>query len=104
MRRGADAEEEMMSLFAHDAVYDEPFSGSDTSAVGHDAIRARLCEGWQQPLPDLELDVLSLEVTSTTATSHWECRSAAFPSPVRGTDHYEFVDGKISRLIVMINT
>lgn len=104
MRRGAEAEEEMLALFAPDAVYLEPFT-DDPPAVGIDAIRARLRKGWEFPLPDLQLDVLEVEVSGTAARSLWECRSPALPSPVRGEDHYEITDGKITRLEVrMVDT
>ena len=103
MRRGAGAESEMMALFAADAVYVEPFTGVGEPAVGREAIRERLRAGWEQPLPDLELDVLEIEVEGATATSRWECRSSALPGPVRGTDRYEFGDGVITRLVVEID-
>jgi ketosteroid isomerase-like protein len=102
MRRGAAAEEEMMALFAEDAVYVEPFTDVSEPAVGKEAVRARLRRGWEFPLPDLELDVLEVEVGGPVARSRWECRSPALPAPVRGEDHYEFRDGKISRLEVRL--
>lgn len=103
MRRGSDAEAEMLALFTDDAVYDEPFSGQPEPAVGIDAVRERLRAGWEVPLPELELDVLSVEVTGDRAVSTWECRSTAFPGPVRGTDEYEFRDGLIAVLRVTID-
>ncbi|MEL7209159.1 MAG: nuclear transport factor 2 family protein [Actinomycetota bacterium] len=103
MRRGARAEEQMMALFADDAVYREPFTGEPDPAVGKEAIRARLRQGWESPLPDMELDVLDVNVDGDTARSRWECRSPAFPGPVRGTDHYEFRDGLITRLDVTLD-
>lgn len=102
MRRGAAAEEEMMALFAEDAVYIEPFTDLDEPAVGKEAVRARLRLGWEAPLPDLELDVLEVEVDGPMATSRWECRSPALPAPVYGEDRYEIHDGKISRLEVRL--
>ena len=103
MRRGGEAEAEMLALFTDDAVYDEPFSGQPEPAVGIAAVRDRLRAGWAEPLPDMELDVLSVEVTGNTAVSHWECRSPAFPAPVRGSDAYEFRDGRIAVLRVTID-
>jgi len=102
MRRGAEAEDEMMALFAHDAVYIEPFTGVDRPAVGRDEIRDRLRQGWANPLPDLTLDVLEVEVEGTTARSRWECRSSGLPGPVQGEDHYEIRDGLIVRLEVRL--
>ena len=103
MRRGAGAEADMLALFTDDAVDDEPFSGIDEPAVGIDAVRDRLRAGWAEPLPDMELDVLSVEITANTAVSQWECRSPAFPAPVRGSDAYEFRDGLIAVLRVTID-
>jgi ketosteroid isomerase-like protein len=103
MRRGSEAEADMMALFTDDAVYDEPFSGELQPAVGADAIRDRFRYGWKQPMPGLELDVLSVDVAGSTAISRWECRADVFPAPVRGTDHYEFREGRISSLRVTLD-
>ncbi|MEO1064140.1 MAG: nuclear transport factor 2 family protein [Actinomycetota bacterium] len=102
MRVGAAAEDDMLSLFTDDAEYVEPFSGSPEPALGRAAIRDRLRSGWAAPPPDMELDVESVVVDGDRATSTWECRSPAFPRPVRGLDEYEFRDGRISRLVVRI--
>ncbi len=103
MRQGRDAEADMMALFADDAVYVEPFSGVQEPAEGKTAILQRLQAGWNAPLPNMELDVQSIDVRGPSATSVWECRSSAFPSPVLGRDTYTFnVDGLIERLEVEI--
>lgn len=101
MRRGAEAEDDLLGLFDEDAVYTEPFS-SQEAAVGIAAIRARFRRGWATPLPDLELDVLSVEIDGTEARTTWECRSPALPGPVRGEDSYLIRDGRIVRLDVRI--
>jgi len=103
MRRGADAEGDMLALFASDAVYEEPFSGEPEPARGIEAIRDRLRIGWSDPLPDIELDVLSVDVVGDEASSRWVCRSPALPGPVRGTDHYVFRDGRIALLRVSLD-
>lgn len=102
MRRGSDAEEEMMSLFAEAAVYSEPFIAPNEPAVGKDEIRHRLRAGWADPLPEMELDVLEVTLEDGYARSIWECRSPRLPGPVRGEDRYEIVDGLITRLEVRI--
>lgn len=101
MRRGAAAEEDLVALFAEDAVYIEPFIG-ESPARGIDEIRERFRLGWQEPLPDLELDVMSVDVDGQIGRSTWECRSPALPGPVRGEDVYEIRDGKIVSLEVRI--
>jgi hypothetical protein len=102
MRRGSAAEDQLVALFSEDAVYIEPFVSREP-AVGIDEIRTRLRRGWEAPLPDLELDVLSIEIAGTDATSHWECRSPALPAPVRGVDHYRIESGRITRLEVRLD-
>lgn len=102
MRQGRESEVEMMALFADDAIYSEPFSGLTEAARGKEAILDRLRSGWEAPPPDMELIVHSVEISGSSATSHWECRSPAFPAPVLGTDRYEFdAAGLISRLEVV---
>lgn len=101
MRRGASAEDDLVGLFSADAVYEEPFS-DEPPAVGVEAIRRRLRLGWETPLPDMELDVLEVEVDGDRGWSRWECRSPALPGPVRGEDRYLIVDGLIRRLEVKI--
>ena len=101
MRRGSDAEDELVALFDDDAVYDEPFS-DQPPAVGREAIRERLRLGWETPLPDLELDVLELEVDGGVGRALWECRSPGLPGPMRGEDRYQIVNGRISRLEVRL--
>ena len=101
MRQGAAAEDDMLALFTEDAVYAEPFSGLEP-AEGIAAIRQRLRQGWEFPLPDLELDVVEVEVSGDSARSVWECRSPALPGPMRGEDRYRFTDGRIARLDVTI--
>ncbi len=100
MRRGPEAEPDIMAVFADDIVYVEPFTSPDEPAVGVDAVLARLRTGWERPLPDLELEVHAIEIRGDTATTRWECRSPALPGPARGTDTYTFADGKITRLVV----
>ena len=103
MRRGSEAEDDLLRLFDAAAVYIEPFSG-EGPASGIDEIRDRFRKGWEFPLPDLELDVLALEIDGTEATSRWECRSPALPGPMQGEDRYEIRDGLIVRLEVRLLT
>jgi ketosteroid isomerase-like protein len=102
MRRGAAAEEQMMDLFAEDAVYVEPFTGETEPWVGKDAVRIALRRGWEQPLPDLELEVRRIDISASEATAEWVCTSPALPGPVAGKDEYTIAEGKITRLVVRI--
>lgn len=102
MRRGAEAEEEMMELFSEDAIYLEPFTGETEPWVGRDEVRTALRRGWEQPLPDLELEVQRIDISGSGATAQWVCTSPALPGPVAGKDEYTITDGKITRLVVRI--
>lgn len=101
MRQGPSSEEEMLSLFTDDAVYDDPFDDGEP-AVGIEAIGARLRGGWENSPPDLQLQIKSIVVEGDRATSRWECRSTAFEGPVAGRDDYQFRDGLIAELIVSL--
>lgn len=102
MRIGADAEEQMMALFTPDAVYSDPFGESAEPVVGVAAIRERLRAGWSFNPPDLELEVLTVDIDGDRASSTWECRSESFPGPMRGRDEYRFRDGRIAELHVRL--
>lgn len=99
MQAGASSEEEMMALFATDAVYVEPFSGRIREHHGRDAIRAVMREGWRSPLPEIRIEVDSIAVDGDTVRAEWTCYSPAIPG---GSGHGENVftlrDGKIVRL------
>jgi ketosteroid isomerase-like protein len=103
MRRGPEAEADMIALLADDIVYIEPFTSPGEPAVGIEAVRARLRSGWETPLPEMELDVIAVDIRGDTATTRWECRSPALPTPARGTDTYTFAGGKITRLVVEVD-
>ncbi len=102
MRRGAEAEEEMLALFTDDVIYSDPFdpSGPPEAIVGLTALAERLRSGWEFNPPDLELSVLSVTVEGHKASSTWECRSEVFDQPMTGRDEYTFRDGKIAELHV----
>lgn len=102
MRLGPDGAQDMLALFTENAVYVEPFTGQSEPAVGIDEIRDRLRVGWEAPLPEMELDVLEIEILGATARSRWECRSPALPDDMQGEDRYWFEDGKIARLEVIL--
>ena len=102
MRQGGRGGVDMLALFTDDAVYEEPLSGAAEPAIGIDAIGDRFRTGWATPLPDMELEVLTIEVTGNRPVSRWECRSSAFPAPVRGCDVYELRGGRIASLHVTI--
>ncbi len=103
MRQGPSGQADLLALFADEAVYHEPFVAPETPAIGRQAIGDRLRTAWEDPPPDMQLDVLQVDVDGSRAEVHWECRSPAFPAPVKGVDRYRFEAGRISELRVSID-
>ncbi|MEM6991662.1 MAG: nuclear transport factor 2 family protein [Myxococcota bacterium] len=101
MRAGAAAEGPLMALFAEDARYTEPFTGTVRTHVGRAEIRRCFVTSWADPPRDLELTVDRIDVDGTHATAEWTCTSPTFDAPVRGRDEYEIVDGEITALTVV---
>jgi ketosteroid isomerase-like protein len=96
MQRGPDGEEELVALFAEDAVYIEPFGGQQH--IGRDAIRAWLHASWRERPPGMRLTVDRLDVVEQTVEASWTCESDAFRRPARGRDRFTIRDGRIARL------
>jgi ketosteroid isomerase-like protein len=96
MQRGPDGEDDLVALFAEDAVYVEPFSGGVHE--GRDAIRAWLNASWADAPPDLALTVERIDAAGDTVETHWTCESPAFARPARGRDRFTIRDGRIARL------
>jgi hypothetical protein len=96
MQRGPEGEDELVALFADDAVYVEPFSGG--RHVGREAIRSWLRASWEHQPPGIRLTVERVEVVEDTVEATWTCESEAFAQPVRGRDRFKIRHGRIARL------
>lgn len=98
MRAGQSGSDDMMNLFADDAVYVEPFRGAAAVHTGKDAIRRNYAELGKQSPPDMHLTLDRVELNGDAIRTVWTCTSPAFPGPMRGQDLWTIVDGKIARL------
>jgi ketosteroid isomerase-like protein len=99
MQGGASSEEELMRLFAADATYIEPFSGTPREHRGHRAIRDVMREGWRTPLPEMRIEVDAVSVDGDTVRAEWTCYSPALPGGSgRGENVFTLRDGLIVRL------
>jgi ketosteroid isomerase-like protein len=99
MQTGATAEADMMALFAPDAVYVEPFSGAERTHRGRDAIRRAMREGRKRPLPEMRIEVESVNMEGDSLTARWICHSPALPGGSgRGENVFTLSDGLIVRL------
>jgi len=96
MQRGPDGEDELVGLFADDAVYLEPFGGGEH--VGRDAIRAWLRSSWPDRPPGIRLTVERLEIAGQVVEATWTCEADVFARPARGRDRFTIHGGRIARL------
>lgn len=100
MQAGPAEAEALFALFAEDALYIEPFSGTRRTHRGRPAIEHCLRTSWQTAPPDMTLTVDRIDVDEATVTTRWTCRSPVFPHPMRGEDRCRVVAGRIVELDV----
>ena len=98
MQRGREGEQELVALFAEDAVYVEPFGGDQAPHVGRAEIQAWLHASWDASPPELTLRVDRVRVDGAQVEADWTCSSPALPAPIEGVDRYTIRDGRITRL------
>lgn len=100
-RTGVDA---LMNLFAEDAVYEEPFTGTQRRHVGRDAIRKAMTEGANAPLQDTRIEINTATVEGGEIHIAWTCHSPSLPGG-RGSGLNRFVieEGLIQSLITTLD-
>ena len=100
MKAGASRVDDLLALFAEDAVYIEPFSGESRTHEGLPAISDTIRTSLKNPPPDMTLEVNRVDVDGDVVESDWTCSSPVFPGPMRGKDRCTVKDGRIQRLEV----
>lgn len=103
MQAGKDAEESLMALFADDAILTEPFGGEPQTHQGIEAVRNSFRCTWEQPVPDVKLEVNRVDLDGARVRAEWTCTAPAFPSPIKGHDLFDIRDGKIARLEIIVS-
>jgi ketosteroid isomerase-like protein len=98
MQRGPDGHEELLALFADDAVYVEPFSPGGGVHEGKAAIRAWLPQSQENAPPDMRLTVDRIDAAEGVVEAAWTCESSAWARPSRGRDRFTIENGRIVRL------
>ena len=98
MEKGINAFEEVVGLFADNAVYIEPFTGQPAEHTGRKAIEAFFDDGLKKNPPELSIEIERIDIDGETVTTNWVCKSPAIPAPVRGTDKFTIRDGRILRM------
>jgi len=100
MKAGASRVDDLLGLFADDAVYIEPFSGESRTHEGLSAISDTIRTSMKNPPPDMTLEVNRVDVDGDVVRSEWTCNSPIFPGPMHGVDRCTVKAGRIHRLEV----
>lgn len=104
MQMGPAGEADMMSLFAEDATFIEPFSGAPTTHEGKKAIGDSFRGMWSDSPPDLRLTLDRLDMDGDRVRAEWTCTSPVFPTPMKGYDLFTIRNGKIARLEINVTS
>lgn len=100
MQAGKAEGERLLALFHPEAEYVEPFSGQPMTHRGTEAIRAAFEKGWEQPLPDMRIEVDQVRVDGGHVTAAWTCYSPALPGGSgSGVNEFDVREGLIHRLL-----
>lgn len=102
MQTGLEAADEMIALFADDAVFTEPFSGEPRTHEGSAAIRKCFIDMWSYSGPDVELRVDRIYSDGDGISADWTCDSTAFAKPMRGVDRFRIDNGSIRYLEIVV--
>jgi len=97
MQLGPEGHDALAELFAADAEYIEPFSGSSPHR-GREAIRTYLTAAAPTAPPDLRLHIERIDIDGNVVTATWRCESPIFAVPSRGRDQFTVRSGHIHRL------
>src|ERR1700687_5859619 len=98
MQAGPGGLEELVSLFADEAVYVEPFSGQPQVHSGKAEIRAFFEYALEHHLNGARLTLDRLDLDAGRLRSEWTCEIPAMPAPMRGFDLLTLREGRITRL------
>lgn len=90
MQAGKSGAADLAALFAEDAIYEEPFSGAMQRHEGRDAVMKAMALGWENPMPDMRIRVLSVETNGSIIELDWTCYSPAIPGG-QGSGHNTYV-------------
>jgi len=96
MQRGLDGEDELLGLFADDAVWIDAFGGGEHT--GRDAIAEWVRAARGDAPPDLRIVVDRVDAEGEVVEAAWSCESPAFATPARGRDRFTIQEGRIIRL------
>ncbi len=105
MQAGRAAAAEMEAAFAENAVYSEPFTGSQRRHEGRRAILAALAQGWETPLPDMCIRIDHAETAGAEIVVRWTCLSPALPGGRgSGTNRFRMTaGGLIAELVTTLD-
>lgn len=99
MQAGKPGAAALAALFDESAVYEEPFSGQMMRHEGREAVIKAMARGWENPMPDMRLEVLSVQTKGDVIELDWLCHSPAIPGGQgQGHNTYLMKNGLIGSL------
>jgi ketosteroid isomerase-like protein len=104
MQTGAAAGDDIIDLFADDAVYIESFGGAPAAHVSKDEIRRAFIEAQAYAPADMTVTLNRLDLEGDCIRSTWTCASPSLPHPMQGQDLWTIGAGKILRLETTLRT
>lgn len=104
MQAGKPGKEALEAMFAEDAVYEEPFTGTTRRHEGRAAIMAAMALGWEMPMIDTRIEVRSAETKGGEVHVAWTCHSPSIPGGKgSGLNRFVFRDGLIVSLLTTLD-
>ena len=97
MQAGPNGLEDLIGLFADEAVYVEPWTGMPQVHTG----KAEIRNFFQQALEQMQgarLTLDRLDIDGSRLRSEWTCHLPSAPKPMRGFDLLSLREGRIVRL------
>jgi ketosteroid isomerase-like protein len=89
MQLGPAGESTILSLFADDAEWVEPYTGQRRTHSGKEAIRAALRQMWTQPSPPgFTITTDRMDVEGQSVKVEWTCSCEGVPKLMRGYSMY----------------
>jgi uncharacterized protein (TIGR02246 family) len=104
MQSGTAAEADMRALFAADATYVEPFSGSPQTHKGRDKILEAMSAGWKWNPPDMTIEIDHVSVDGDEVVVQWTCHASTLPGGKgTGVNRFTLKDGLVVRLVTTLS-
>lgn len=103
MQAGKTGSQALEACFADDAVYEEPFTGTNRRHEGKAAIMKAMALGWEMPMLDTRIQIDSAVAAGNEIHINWTCFSPSLPGGKgKGLNRFQIEGGLITRLVTTL--